>query len=62
MSGTAAGIGTIVATYLTGMVADRYSFEPILIGASLVPLVGTVAVLALVRNNRATRSGIVSEI
>ena len=43
-------------------VADRYSFEPILIGASLVPLVGTVAVLALVRNNRATRSGIVSEI
>lgn len=62
MSGTAAGVGTIIATYVTGMVADRYSFEPILIGASLVPLIGTIAVLALVRNNRATRSGIVSEI
>jgi ACS family hexuronate transporter-like MFS transporter len=62
MSGTAAGIGTIIATYVTGMVADRYSFEPILIGASLIPLVGTAAVLVLVRNNQATRSGIVSEI
>jgi len=62
MSGTAAGIGTIIATLTTGIVSDRYSFEPILIAASIVPLVGTIAVLALVRNNRATRSGIVSEI
>jgi MFS transporter, ACS family, hexuronate transporter len=62
MSGTAAGIGTIIATYVTGVVSDRYSFEPILIGASLIPLVATLAVLALVRNNRATREGIVSEI
>jgi ACS family hexuronate transporter-like MFS transporter len=62
MSGTAAGIGTIIATYVTGMVADRYSFEPILIGASLIPFVGTMAVLMLVRNNQATRNGIVSEI
>ena len=30
MSGTGAGIGTILATYATGVVADRYSFEPIL--------------------------------
>lgn len=62
MSGTAAGIGTIGATYLTGMVADRYSFEPILIGASFIPLVAMVALLVLVRNNEATRRGIVSEI
>jgi MFS transporter, ACS family, aldohexuronate transporter len=52
MSGAAAGIGTIAATYLTGAVADRYSFEPILIGASLVPLLAVVVLLMLVRNTR----------
>jgi ACS family hexuronate transporter-like MFS transporter len=62
LSGTAAGIGTIAASYTTGIVADRYSFEPILIGASLVPLLAMLAVLVLVRNNDATRRGIVSEI
>jgi MFS transporter, ACS family, hexuronate transporter len=62
MSGTAAGIGTIIATYITGWVSDRYSFEPILIGASLVPVVATIAVLTLVRNNEATRNGTVSAI
>jgi hypothetical protein len=34
---------------LIGPISDRYSFEPILIGASLVPLVATVLVLLLVR-------------
>jgi ACS family hexuronate transporter-like MFS transporter len=62
MSGTGAGIGTITATYLTGVVADRYSFEPILIAASLIPLLAVVAALTLVRNNRATREGIVNPI
>ena len=38
LSGTGAGIGTIAATLLTGAIADRMSFSPILIGASLVPL------------------------
>ena len=47
---------------LTGVVADRYSFAPILMGASLVPLIAMVAVLVLVRNNAATRAGVVSEI
>src|SRR5207253_3242916 len=37
MSGAAAGIGTIISTLLIGRVTDRYSFEPVLIGASLVP-------------------------
>jgi MFS transporter, ACS family, hexuronate transporter len=62
LSGTAAGVGTIVATYVTGVVSDRYSFAPILIGASLVPLIATIAVVALVRNTHATRAGVVSEI
>ncbi len=55
MSGAAAGIGTIAATYLTGAVADRYSFEPILIGASLVPLLAVVVLVSLVRNGRSGR-------
>ena len=51
LGGTAAGIGTIAATWLTGVVADRYSFEPLLIGASLIPLVAMIALLTLVRND-----------
>lgn len=62
LSGTAAGIGTIAATYVTGLVADRYSFAPVLIGASIIPLVATLALFMLVRNNDATRRGIVCEI
>ena len=33
-----------------------------LIGASLIPLAGMAAVLLLVRNNDATRRGVVNEI
>ena len=57
LSGTGAGIGTIAATLLTGAIADRMSFSPILIGASLVPLGCVAAVLLLVRNTEATRRG-----
>jgi ACS family hexuronate transporter-like MFS transporter len=62
MGGTGAGLGTIAAIYLTGWVADRYSFEPILLGASLVPLVALAAVLFFIRNTTATRAGVVHEI
>jgi MFS transporter, ACS family, hexuronate transporter len=57
LSGTGAGVGTIAATLLTGAIADRMSFSPILIGASLIPLVGVAAILILVRNTEATRRG-----
>ncbi|HEX9425090.1 MAG TPA: MFS transporter [Pyrinomonadaceae bacterium] len=56
MSGTGAGLGTIMSTYLIGYVSDRYSFEPILIAASLVPLVGMVLVLLLIRDTRTARA------
>lgn len=62
MSGTGAGLGTILATFLTGWVADRYSFEPILLVASAVPLLAVVAVFTLVRNDRATQAGLVRPI
>jgi ACS family hexuronate transporter-like MFS transporter len=55
MSGTGAGVGTIISTYLIGYVSDRYSFEPILITASLIPLVGMVLVLLLIRDRRPAR-------
>jgi MFS transporter, ACS family, hexuronate transporter len=51
LSGTGAGIGTILATLLTGVISDRYSFEPVLIGASLVPLLATVAMVVLIRGH-----------
>jgi ACS family hexuronate transporter-like MFS transporter len=62
MSGAGAGLGTILATLLTGIVSDRYSFAPILIGASIVPLIAVVLVLVLVRNTSATREGLVRPI
>lgn len=62
MSGTGAGLGTILSTYLIGYTADRYSFKPILIVASLIPLVGMLLVLLLVRNTSATEKGFVQRI
>jgi ACS family hexuronate transporter-like MFS transporter len=54
LSGAGAGMGTIAATLITGAVADQYSFGPILVGASLVPLLAVAAVLTLVRNTGAS--------
>ena len=53
---------TLMLVNLIGYVADRYSFEPLLIGASLIPLAAMAAVLVLVRNTDATRRGILNEI
>lgn len=57
LSGTGAGLGTIMSTYVIGYVADRYSFEPILIAASLVPLSGAVLSLFLLRNKQVRENG-----
>jgi len=62
MSGTGAGLGTIAATLLTGVVADRYSFAPILIGASIIPLFATAILMALIRNSAATDNGLLRRI
>src|SRR5215467_3559485 len=52
MSGAAAGIGTITSTLIIGKVTDRYSFEPVLIGASLLPVIATMLVFVLIRPER----------
>ncbi len=51
MSGTGAGLGTIISTFLIGYVSDHYSFEPILITASFIPFVGMILVLMLIRRS-----------
>lgn len=68
LSGTGAGIGTIVAFELIGHFSDArqasamHSFDPIVISAGLIPFVGMILVLLLVRNTRATDQGLVRRI
>jgi ACS family hexuronate transporter-like MFS transporter len=62
LSGAAAGAGTLVSTYLIGVVADHFSFKPILIVASLVPLAAAALVVALVRNTEQTGRGLLKTI
>lgn len=68
LSGTGAGLGTIVAFKLIGHFSDArqamagHSFDPIVIVAGLVPLVGMILVLLLVRNTEATERGLVRPI
>jgi ACS family hexuronate transporter-like MFS transporter len=54
MSGTAAGLVTIVSTFLIGQVTDRMSFGPVLIVASIVPLIATALVFLLIRERPST--------
>lgn len=68
LGGTATGVGTIIAFKLVGYVSDArqatgtHSFDPILITASIVPFIGMILVLLLVRNNSATERGLVRRI
>ena len=68
LSGTGAGIGTIVAFKLIGYFSDTrqatgtHSFDPIVIIAGLVPFAGMILVLLLVRNTQATNQGLVRQI
>jgi ACS family hexuronate transporter-like MFS transporter len=56
MSGTGAGVGTIISTFLIGYVSDHYSFEPILITASFIPFLGMILVLILIRPEKTVRA------
>ena len=56
MSGTGAGVGTIISTFLIGYVSDQYSFEPILITASFIPFLGMILVLILIRPEKTVRA------
>lgn len=52
----------LAATFATGVVTDRHSFGPVMIVASLVPLLAVVAVLTLVRNTGGTADGVLRRV
>ena len=52
MSGTGAGLVTLVSTYVIGRVADRLSFQPIIIAASIVPCLAALVMVTLVQRGR----------
>jgi len=68
LSGTGAGIGTIVAFKLIGYLSDArratttHAFDPIIVVAGLVPFLGMILVLLLVRNTQATEDRLVRRI
>ena len=68
LSGTGAGIGTILAFWLVGHFSDArqalasHAFDPIVLVAGLVPLLGMILVLLLVRNTAATKKRLVRQI
>jgi len=68
LSGTGSGIGTILAMKAVGYLSDArissggHAFDPIVIASGIIPLIGMLLVLLLVRNTRATQEGLVRPI
>ncbi len=68
LSGTGAGIGTIIAFKLIGYFSDlphvaaTHSFDRIVVAAGILPFMGMLLVLLLVRNTSATDQGLVRRI
>jgi MFS transporter, ACS family, hexuronate transporter len=68
LSGTGAAVGTIIVFELAGHLSDSrlamgtHLFDPLMILAGLIPFIGMVLVLLLVRNTSATEEGIVRRI
>jgi ACS family hexuronate transporter-like MFS transporter len=68
MSGTGASIGAIIVFELAGRLSDAriatgtHLFDPLMFIAGLIPFVGMILVLLLVRNTQATESGLVRRI
>jgi ACS family hexuronate transporter-like MFS transporter len=52
LSGTTAGIGTLITTYLIGVVTDRFSFAPVILVASVMPCVATAILVRMVRSDK----------
>jgi MFS transporter, ACS family, hexuronate transporter len=62
LCGSAAGVLTIGSTFIIGRISERYAFTPILIGASIIPVVGAGLVLLLVRTPRPGAPGFLKAI
>jgi len=62
LGGMVTGFVTIAATYTIGAVTDRYSFAPILLGASVAPVLAAIVVFQFVRNTGKTGNGVLLKI
>jgi len=68
LSGTGAALGTIIVFELAGHLSDAristgtHLFDPLMVIAGLIPFIGMILVLLLVRNNKATDEGLVRRI
>lgn len=62
LAGMGAGIGTLLSTLVIGEIADRFSFEPVILGASIIPCIATVFFVTMVRaSKKPDPKGIVQE-
>jgi ACS family hexuronate transporter-like MFS transporter len=52
MGGSAAGVGTLITTFLIGQITDRFSFQPVVIAASIIPCLATVVFVTMVRASK----------
>ena len=68
LGGTGTGIGTIIAFKLVGYVSDArqvtgtHTFDPIMIALGIIPFIGMILTLLLIRNTEATERGLVRRI
>jgi ACS family hexuronate transporter-like MFS transporter len=62
LAGMVTGIVTIAVTFTIGAVTDRYSFAPILLGASIAPVLAAIVVFVFVRNTEQTGNGVLLRI
>lgn len=68
LGGTGTGLGTILATAFVGYISDArqatgtHAFDPIMLAAGIIPFVGMILTLLLVRNTEATERGLVRRI
>lgn len=57
LSGAGAGLATLASTYAIGQITDRFSFQPVIIAASIIPCLATAVLVALVRAPRRKDEG-----
>lgn len=68
LGGTGTGLGTILAFELIGHVSDArhgagtHAFDPIVIAAGIIPFIGMILTLFLIRNTKATEQGLVRRV
>jgi len=68
LSGSCAGIGTIIVMKAIGYISDArvarggHAFDPVMIASGIIPVIGMLLVLLLVRNTKSTEENLVRPI